>query len=149
MQENISRGGKPNRLTPEGYWKAAGTPTLIYSNNEIIGGKRTMIFYRGRAPTGRKTEWKMIEYKAILGQPPPTATMSDVQLRHEFIRRRGLTADSTGRPYVRPSCHCCPSSCRAAISTPANCTRNHSGAVIFLPSAGCPRIRRRFIIFAE
>ncbi|XP_019164629.1 PREDICTED: NAC domain-containing protein 90-like [Ipomoea nil] len=84
MQENISRGGRPNRLTPEGYWKASGIPTLMYSNNEIIGLRRTMIFYRGRAPTGRKTEWKMIEYKAILGQPPPTATISDVQLRHEF-----------------------------------------------------------------
>nr|GMD19765.1 NAC domain-containing protein 90-like [Ipomoea batatas] len=85
MQENISRGGKPKRLTPQGYWKAAGIPALMYSNNnEIIGGKRTMIFYRGRAPTGIKTEWKMIEYKAILGQPPRTATMSDVQLGHEF-----------------------------------------------------------------
>nr|GMD15409.1 NAC domain-containing protein 90-like [Ipomoea batatas] len=81
MQENISRGGKPKRLTPQGYWKAAGIPTLVYSNNnnKLIGGKRTMIFYRGRAPTGTKTEWKMNEYKAILGQPPPTDAISDVQ----------------------------------------------------------------------
>ncbi|KAJ0094874.1 hypothetical protein Patl1_15001 [Pistacia atlantica] len=27
-----------------------------------------MVFYRGRAPSGRKTEWKMNEYKAIEGE---------------------------------------------------------------------------------
>ncbi|KAJ0038237.1 hypothetical protein Pint_21993 [Pistacia integerrima] len=41
-----------------------------------------MVFYRGRAPSGRKTEWKMNEYKAIEGEasastsatPPPACS---------------------------------------------------------------------------
>lgn len=65
-QDREARGGRPTRLTAEGYWKATGSPGCVYSvNNRIVGGKRTMVFYRGRAPNGRKTEWKMNEYRAI------------------------------------------------------------------------------------
>lgn len=67
-QEREARGGRPNRLTTSGYWKATGSPGHVYSsgkNSRIIGGKRTMVYYEGRAPHGRKTEWKMNEYKAI------------------------------------------------------------------------------------
>lgn len=69
MQEREARGGRPNRLTNGGYWKATGSPGYVYSsNNRIIGGKRTMVFYNGRAPNGRKTKWKMNEYKSIEGE---------------------------------------------------------------------------------
>lgn len=65
-QESEARGGRPNRLTPIGYWKATGSPCYVYSSkNGVIGVKRTMVFYLGRAPNGNKTEWKMNEYKAI------------------------------------------------------------------------------------
>ncbi|PHT37399.1 NAC domain-containing protein 90 [Capsicum baccatum] len=66
IQDREARGGRPTRLTTHGYWKATGTPGFVYSssNNRIIGGKRTMVFYKGRAPNGKKTQWKMNEYKA-------------------------------------------------------------------------------------
>ena len=65
-QESEARGGRPRRLTTTGYWKATGSPGCVYSSNSRpIGVKRTMVFYNGRAPNGRKTEWKMNEYKAI------------------------------------------------------------------------------------
>lgn len=68
-QENEARGGRPRRLTTAGYWKATGSPGYVYSsNNRCIGVKRTMVFYTGRAPLGRKTEWKMNEYKTIEGE---------------------------------------------------------------------------------
>ncbi|KAI8013443.1 NAC domain-containing protein 90 [Camellia lanceoleosa] len=74
-QEKEARGGRPNRLTTSGYWKATGSPGDVYSSqNRVIGRKRTMVFYRGRAPTGRKTEWKMNEYKAIEGEAPSSST---------------------------------------------------------------------------
>lgn len=67
-QESEARGGRPRRLTLTGYWKATGSPGPVYSNNRNIGIKRTMVFYEGRAPGGKKTEWKMNEYKAIQGE---------------------------------------------------------------------------------
>ena len=68
-QESEERGGRPKRLTDTGYWKATGSPNHVYSShNRIIGMKRTMVFYNGRAPHGKKTDWKMNEYKAIQGE---------------------------------------------------------------------------------
>ena len=66
-QEREARGGRPSRTTPSGYWKAAGTPGVVYSSADrrAIGVKKTMVFYRGRAPAGAKTKWKLNEYKAL------------------------------------------------------------------------------------
>lgn len=78
-QESEARGGRPRRLTQTGYWKATGSPNYVYSsNNRIIGLKRTMVFYNGRAPNGSKTDWKMNEYKAIEGEVSPTSTTPTV-----------------------------------------------------------------------
>lgn len=68
-QESEIRGGRPRRLTALGYWKATGSPGPVYSNNsQVIGVKRTMVFYTGRAPNGTKTKWKMNEYKLFDGE---------------------------------------------------------------------------------
>jgi len=65
-QEREARGGRPNRTTASGYWKATGSPGYVYSSdNRVIGLKKTMVFYTGKAPRGRKTKWKMNEYRAI------------------------------------------------------------------------------------
>uniref|UniRef100_A0A452Z7N6 NAC domain-containing protein n=1 Tax=Aegilops tauschii subsp. strangulata TaxID=200361 RepID=A0A452Z7N6_AEGTS len=65
-QDREARGGRPSRTTPSGYWKAAGTPGLVYSaDGRPVGTKKTMVFYRGRAPAGAKTKWKMNEYRAF------------------------------------------------------------------------------------
>ncbi|KAF0919278.1 hypothetical protein E2562_029042 [Oryza meyeriana var. granulata] len=65
-QEREARGGRPSRTTPLGYWKVAGTPGFVYSADcRPIGIKKTMVFYRGRTPSGTKTKWKMNEYRAF------------------------------------------------------------------------------------
>ncbi|XP_042023068.1 NAC domain-containing protein 90-like isoform X1 [Salvia splendens] len=65
-QEREVRGGRPSRTTASGYWKATGSPSHVYSSeNKVIGVKKSMVFYKGKAPTGRKTKWKMNEYRAI------------------------------------------------------------------------------------
>jgi hypothetical protein len=74
--ERELHGGRPARTTPSGYWKATGSPSYVYSssptaNNRVIGEKRTMVFYQGRAPTGNKTRWKMNEYKAVVADDAP------------------------------------------------------------------------------
>ncbi|RDX66073.1 NAC domain-containing protein 90, partial [Mucuna pruriens] len=83
-QETEARGGRPKRLTTTGYWKATGSPNHVYSSdNRIIGIKRTMVFYSGRAPNGTKTDWKMNEYTAI--KPQPSSSNKTVPtLRKEF-----------------------------------------------------------------
>ncbi|KAL3755618.1 hypothetical protein ACJRO7_002637 [Eucalyptus globulus] len=99
-QESEYRGGRPRRLTTTGYWKATGSPGLVYSSNRIVGVKRTMVFYTGRAPSGVKTEWKMNEYRATEGEASSPEEIPVVP-RHEFSVCRVYKKTKTLRSFDR------------------------------------------------
>ncbi|KAL0350895.1 UNVERIFIED_CONTAM: protein FEZ [Sesamum radiatum] len=69
---------RPNRVTGSGFWKATGTDRPIYSSDgtKCIGLKKSLVFYRGRAAKGMKTDWMMHEFRlpsTTDGAPPPPA----------------------------------------------------------------------------
>jgi hypothetical protein len=63
---------RPNRVTGtgSGFWKATGIDRPVHSSGRagggpvvVVGLKKSLVFYRGSAGKGTKTEWMMHEFR--------------------------------------------------------------------------------------
>ncbi|XP_058094573.1 NAC domain-containing protein 21/22-like isoform X2 [Magnolia sinica] len=81
-------GMRANRATISGYWKATGKDRPIFNPNTqvIIGMRKTLVFYRERAPNGIKTGWVMHEFRIESNQ---TAPKEDWVLCRVFHKNKG------------------------------------------------------------
>ncbi|XP_039119705.1 NAC domain-containing protein 92 [Dioscorea cayenensis subsp. rotundata] len=87
-------GVRTNRATNAGYWKTTGKDKEIFSSNssELLGMKKTLVFYKGRAPRGEKTNWVMHEYR--LPSKSPLKPNKD-----EWVACRVFMKSSGGKKY--------------------------------------------------
>lgn len=69
-------GFRTNRATASGYWKATGKDRVVVDprTRSIVGMRKTLVFYRNRAPNGIKTGWIMHEFRLENPHVPPKVT---------------------------------------------------------------------------
>jgi len=71
-------GFRTNRATTSGYWKATGKDRTVLdpTTQEVVGMRKTLVFYRNRAPNGIKTGWIMHEFRLETPHMPPKVRFS-------------------------------------------------------------------------
>ncbi|XP_024982302.1 protein CUP-SHAPED COTYLEDON 3-like [Cynara cardunculus var. scolymus] len=81
-------GYRTNRATTSGYWKATGKDRTVVDprSGVIIGMRKTLVFYKNRAPNGVKTGWIMHEFRLENPHIPPK---EDWVLCRVFYKAKG------------------------------------------------------------
>jgi hypothetical protein len=59
-----------------GFWKATGRDKAVRERSRLIGMRKTLVFYKGRAPNGHKTDWIVHEYRLESDENAPPQARS-------------------------------------------------------------------------
>ncbi|MED6172398.1 hypothetical protein PIB30_049676 [Stylosanthes scabra] len=103
-------GSRTNRATKAGYWKATGKDKKVVCQSnpstsimKATGYRKTLVFYRGRAPLGDRTDWVMHEYRLCddLGQDSPSFQGAYALCR--VIKKSDKASDCKGKRGVSSS----------------------------------------------
>ncbi|XP_028106174.1 NAC domain-containing protein 2-like [Camellia sinensis] len=103
-------GHRLNRATVAGYWKATGKDSSIKSlrGTTVIGMKKTLVFYAGRAPNGQRTNWGETEprRKTLFPDDGLSDRLMPLGLKYVFQLQdltKALAAPDTDHPNGTPS----------------------------------------------
>ncbi|KAL8171015.1 hypothetical protein V2J09_022819 [Rumex salicifolius] len=82
-------GSRVNRATGKGYWKATGNDRPIVHSSRTVGMKKTLVFYSGRAPCGKRTNWVMHEYRLTDEEVAKDGISLDSYLLCKILKKSG------------------------------------------------------------
>jgi len=111
LDKKYGNGGRMNRATLQGYWKATGNDRPVKHDLRTVGLKKTLVFHSGRAPDGKRTNWVMHEYRLVeeeLERERAGAGPSQPQVR--FYKLQKLKCEMTLKCMIL----CCFVTCRCS-----------------------------------
>ncbi|KAK6129595.1 hypothetical protein DH2020_036666 [Rehmannia glutinosa] len=134
-------GTRTNRATTAGFWKATGRDKAVLSKERVIGMRKTLVFYKGRAPNGRKTDWIMHEYRLQTSEHGPPQEEGWVVCRAfkkpNPSHKQGYEAWNNAyyirnnNNIYRPPSYPTPNQMRNYNSTPNQATNFHQPPILF------------------
>ncbi|XP_010551125.1 PREDICTED: NAC domain-containing protein 86 [Tarenaya hassleriana] len=88
-------GFRTNRATRGGYWKSTGKDRRVtsQSQNRAIGMKKTLVYYRGRAPQGIRTDWVMHEYRLDDKDDLDSSPLQDSYALCRVFKKNGICSE--------------------------------------------------------
>ncbi|KAF4377161.1 hypothetical protein G4B88_009153 [Cannabis sativa] len=112
-------GARSNRGTKHGYWKATGKNRSITSTTRSVGVKKTLVFYKGHAPQGERTDWVMHEYTLDEEELKRCQNLQDYYALYKVFKKSGLgpkNGEQYGAPFREEEWNAdCPDFNRSAI----------------------------------
>ncbi|XP_008778272.2 NAC domain-containing protein 86-like [Phoenix dactylifera] len=99
-------GSRTNRATQAGYWKATGKDRKVSSQRRAVGTKKTLVYYRGRAPHGSRTDWVMHEYRLDEKECETTSGLQDAYALCRIFKKSApgpKIIEHYGAPYEEHS----------------------------------------------
>ncbi|KAK8510678.1 hypothetical protein V6N13_110176 [Hibiscus sabdariffa] len=100
-ERKYPNGARSNRATIHGYWKATGKDRTINYNSRVVGVKKTLVFYRGRAPRGKRTDWVMHEYTLDEEELKRCQNVKDYYALYKLYQKSG-PGPKNGEQYGAP-----------------------------------------------
>ncbi|KAL5555545.1 hypothetical protein UlMin_037781 [Ulmus minor] len=98
-ERKYASGARMNRATESGYWKTTGKDRPVHYNNNVVGMIKTLIFHRGKAPKGVRTDWVMHEYR--LEEKAETGVVQDSCVLCSIFQKDG-PGPRNGAQYGAP-----------------------------------------------
>ncbi|KAL3838745.1 hypothetical protein ACJIZ3_023336 [Penstemon smallii] len=92
-------GSRTNRATKAGYWKATGKDRKVLSQMRAVGMKKTLVYYRGRAPHGTRTDWVMHEYRLDERECENPSGLQDAYALCRVVKKN-LIIPKVGNHYI-------------------------------------------------
>ncbi|ESQ49783.1 hypothetical protein EUTSA_v10022055mg [Eutrema salsugineum] len=141
-------GSRTNRATKGGYWKATGKDRRVSWRDRAIGTKKTLVYYRGRAPHGIRTGWVMHEYRLDETECDPSAYgMQDAYALCRVFKKIVIEAKPRDqhRSYVHAMSNVSGNSSFDACSDVEISSANHQLQSAFQPRFGNGRFNSNAI----
>ncbi|GMH07886.1 hypothetical protein Nepgr_009726 [Nepenthes gracilis] len=101
LDKKYGNGSRTNRATEQGYWKTTGKDRAVHHKCRVAGMKKTLVYHRGRAPHGERTNWVMHEYRLLDEQLEKAGIPLDVFVLCRIFQKSG-SGPKNGEQYGAP-----------------------------------------------